>query len=164
MWRIVRIGCVCDHFSITNILLNGCCSLQHPDPKTMQINLTGFLNSKNALNFMTELWELLTSAQENIAGIPAAFLETKKEEIRKRQVSLRRNGWGVRGDRGDGELRWAWGGTRDAGMVGVRGDRGGGGSRAAMGYIHLYTQYFNCPRFSGRCCIVCRLHGNTTSN
>ena len=52
----------------------------------MQINLTGFLNAKNAFAFMGSLWELLTSAQENIAGIPAAFLEQKKEEIKKRQV------------------------------------------------------------------------------
>ena len=60
---------------------------QNPNPKTMQINLTGFLNAKNAMRFMGELWELLTSAQENIAGIPAAFLEQKKEEIKKRQVA-----------------------------------------------------------------------------
>ena len=59
---------------------------QNPNPKTMQINLTGFLNAKNAMRFMSELWDLLTSAQDNIAGIPAAFLEQKKEEIKKRQV------------------------------------------------------------------------------
>ena len=62
--------------------------LQNPNPKTMQINLTGFLNAKNAMRFMSELWELLTSAQDNIAGIPAAFLEQKKEEIKKRQVHI----------------------------------------------------------------------------
>lgn len=54
----------------------------------MQINLTGFLNGKNAREFMGELWPLLLSAQENIAGIPSAFLELKKEEIKQRQVSL----------------------------------------------------------------------------
>lgn len=52
----------------------------------MQINLTGFLNAKNARVFMGELWELLCSAQENIGGIPAKFVEQKKEEIKKRQV------------------------------------------------------------------------------
>lgn len=52
----------------------------------MQINLTGFLNGKNAREFMGELWPLLLSAQENIAGIPSAFLELKKEEIKQRQV------------------------------------------------------------------------------
>ena len=53
----------------------------------MQINLTGFLNGKNAREFMGELWPLLLSAQENIAGIPSAFLELKKEEIKQRQVN-----------------------------------------------------------------------------
>jgi len=59
---------------------------QHPDGKEMQINLTGFLNAKNARVFMHELWELLISAMDNIGGIPAKFLEQKKEEIKKRQV------------------------------------------------------------------------------
>lgn len=64
------------------------CVLQHPDSKMMQINLTGFLNGKNAREFMKDLWPLLLSAQENIAGIPSAFLEQKKEEIKQRQVSF----------------------------------------------------------------------------
>jgi serine/arginine repetitive matrix protein 1 len=54
----------------------------------MQINLTGFLNAKNARSLLHELWDLLCSAQENISGIPTAFVEQKKEEIKKRQVSL----------------------------------------------------------------------------
>ena len=61
---------------------------QFPDPKDMQINLTGFLNGKNARIFMQELWGLLASAQENIGGIPAVFLEQKKEEIRQKKVGL----------------------------------------------------------------------------
>ena len=60
--------------------------LQYPDGRDMQINLTGFLNSRNARTFMGELWVLLISAQENISGIPTKFLEQKKEEIKKRQV------------------------------------------------------------------------------
>ena len=62
--------------------------LQFPDGKDMQINLTGFLNAKNARQFMCELWDLLLSAMDNIGGIPAKFLEQKKEEIKRRQVSL----------------------------------------------------------------------------
>lgn len=54
----------------------------------MQINLTGFLNGKNARDFMGDLWVLLLSAQESVGGIPAEFLEQKKEEIKKRQVGL----------------------------------------------------------------------------
>lgn len=61
---------------------------QFPDPKDMQMNLTGFLNGKNARIFMQELWDLLVSAQENIGGIPAVFLEQKKEEIRQKKVCL----------------------------------------------------------------------------
>lgn len=72
------------------------CVLQHPDSKMMQINLTGFLNGKNAREFMKDLWPLLLSAQENIAGIPSAFLEQKKEEIKQRQVRFSKwwkQGW-----------------------------------------------------------------------
>ena len=54
----------------------------------MQINITGFLQAKNARVFMKELWELLVSAQQNIGGIPSAFLEKKKEEIRQRKVII----------------------------------------------------------------------------
>ena len=50
------------------------------------MNLTGFLHGKNARIFMQELWELLTSAQESIGGIPTKFLEQKKEEIRQKKV------------------------------------------------------------------------------
>jgi serine/arginine repetitive matrix protein 1 len=34
------------------------------------------------------LWELLLSAQDSVSGIPGQFLEQKKEEIKKRMVSL----------------------------------------------------------------------------
>ena len=59
----------------------------NPDSKMMQINLTEFLNGKNAREFTGELRPLLLNAQENIAGIPSAFLELKKEEIKQRQVN-----------------------------------------------------------------------------
>lgn len=52
----------------------------------MQINLTGFLNPKNARLFLHDLWALLCSAQENIGGIPEKFIAQKKEEIKKKQV------------------------------------------------------------------------------
>ena len=54
----------------------------------MQMNLTGFLYGKNARVFMQELWDLLSSAQDNVGGIPAGFLEEKKEEIRQMKVML----------------------------------------------------------------------------
>ena len=37
---------------------------------------------------MGELWTHMMSAQENIGGIPADFLEKKKEEIRQRKVCI----------------------------------------------------------------------------
>lgn len=52
----------------------------------MQINLTGFLNGRNARSFMGELWDLLVSAQESVTGIPEAFLQQKKDQIKKRLV------------------------------------------------------------------------------
>ena len=62
--------------------------LQFPDPKQMQLNLTGFLHGKNARLFMQELWDLLISAQQNTSGIPTVFLEKKKEELRQKKVCV----------------------------------------------------------------------------
>ena len=61
---------------------------QNPDPKEMQMNLTGFLHSKYARIFLQELWDLLLSAQETVGGIPAKFVEQKKEEIRLKKVVM----------------------------------------------------------------------------
>jgi len=57
-------------------------TLQTPDPKKMQINLTGFL-TKSTPVFMSALWELLIEAQDSPAGIPRTFVEEKKEEMRR---------------------------------------------------------------------------------
>jgi len=62
---------------------------QEPDPKHLQINITGFL-AKDATQFVLELWQLLISAQNNIVGIPPEFLEKKKEEIRARKAEQER--------------------------------------------------------------------------
>ena len=50
------------------------------------MNLTGFLYGNKARLFMKELWNHLSSAQENVSGIPKEFLEEKKEEIRQMKV------------------------------------------------------------------------------
>ncbi|KAI8136798.1 PWI domain-containing protein, partial [Fennellomyces sp. T-0311] len=55
-----------------------------PDPKMMQINLTGFLE-KSTQGFILELWRLLLSAQDSVSGIPKQFLEEKKKEILRTQ-------------------------------------------------------------------------------
>ncbi|KAI3620667.1 hypothetical protein CBS9595_002634 [Malassezia furfur] len=57
-------------------------SEQFPDPRKMQISLTGFLE-KRARPFMAELWSLLLSAQDSVAGIPRAFVEQKKREMQQ---------------------------------------------------------------------------------
>ena len=54
------------------------------DPKVMQVSLTGFLE-KHTSSFMRDLWDLLLSAQGNKTGIPTAFLEKKKEELRAKK-------------------------------------------------------------------------------
>ncbi|KAI7852106.1 hypothetical protein BDC45DRAFT_485795 [Circinella umbellata] len=64
---------------------------KNPDPKMMQINLTGFLE-KNTQPFILELWKLLSSAQQSKSGIPQKFLEEKKQEImrnKEHQESLK---------------------------------------------------------------------------
>lgn len=55
------------------------------DPKLMQLNLQGFLE-KNTSSFMKELWSLLISAAENPSGVPAEFIEKKKEELRQKKA------------------------------------------------------------------------------
>merc|ERR1712178_368450 len=58
---------------------------QFPDPKTLQINMTGFLNAKKARDLVGELWPMLVSACENGTGIPTVILEKKKREIEDRE-------------------------------------------------------------------------------
>lgn len=55
-----------------------------PDPRKVQIQLTGFLESQTSV-FMGELWTLLLSAQESPGGIPAIFVQQKKEELRTKR-------------------------------------------------------------------------------
>eukprot|EP01138_Halocafeteria_seosinensis_P004740 gb/GECG01004847.1/.p1 GENE.gb/GECG01004847.1/~~gb/GECG01004847.1/.p1 ORF type:complete len:342 (+),score=73.16 gb/GECG01004847.1/:1-1026(+) len=57
--------------------------LQHPDPKELQLNLTGFLEN-NSASFVLELWKMLLSAQDNPTGIPEQMLQQKKEELMSR--------------------------------------------------------------------------------
>ncbi|KIM70671.1 hypothetical protein SCLCIDRAFT_76017, partial [Scleroderma citrinum Foug A] len=53
-----------------------------PDPKKMQINLTGFLTSSTPA-FMTALWDLLLESQDSPGGVPTSMVEAKKEELRR---------------------------------------------------------------------------------
>ncbi|KAJ2484824.1 Serine/arginine repetitive matrix protein 1, partial [Coemansia sp. RSA 2320] len=56
-----------------------------PDPKAMQVNLTGFLESKTQ-EFMQSLWTLLLEAQKGLGGMPESLIRSKVEEIRRQRV------------------------------------------------------------------------------
>lgn len=56
-----------------------------PDPRKLQLSLTGFLEKSTPI-FMSELWSLLLSAQNSIGGIPQQFVEKKKEEMRQAKL------------------------------------------------------------------------------
>ena len=88
----VLIGLVCNMLE----------SSTHPDPRELQVTLTGFLE-KEASTFVQELWKLLVSAQDSSTGIPAALLEEKKAQISAQQRSDRaalssRGSYGQGGD------------------------------------------------------------------
>jgi len=58
---------------------------QFPDPRHLQVNITGFLEH-DASDFCKELWKHLNSAQNSIAGIPPQFLAKKKIDILNRKA------------------------------------------------------------------------------
>ncbi|KAJ1769714.1 hypothetical protein IW138_003739 [Coemansia sp. RSA 986] len=55
-----------------------------PDPKLMQVNLTGFLESKTQ-EFMQGLWKVLLEAQKSTTGIPESFIQKKIEELKQKR-------------------------------------------------------------------------------
>jgi len=59
------------------------------NPKSTQINLTGFLEEK-AMIFMTELWNLLLISQKSEGGIAPGFIQAKRVEILKHKEEVKR--------------------------------------------------------------------------
>ncbi|GAB1518896.1 hypothetical protein RhiTH_001961 [Rhizoctonia solani] len=141
-----------------------------PDPKVMQINLTGFLESKTPA-FMSSLWALLLEAQDSPAGVPASFVQEKKEELRQKHEAderalaeaRRRGEHDLRLDeirqRERGERRGRGGGRgggdsfrgrgRDSGW-GNRGGGGGGGGRGDVRHVAApYLEVEAGPRLHG---------------
>ncbi|GAB1213773.1 hypothetical protein ATERTT37_002926 [Aspergillus terreus] len=57
-----------------------------PDIKSLQIQLTGFLD-KDTAKFCKELWSLCLSAQENPQGVPKELLEAKKLELIQEKIA-----------------------------------------------------------------------------
>ncbi|KAJ2869018.1 Serine/arginine repetitive matrix protein 1 [Coemansia aciculifera] len=60
-----------------------------PDGKAMQVNLTGFLESKT-VEFMQSLWTLLLEAQKGLGGVPESLIRGKVEEVRQQRVEQER--------------------------------------------------------------------------
>lgn len=60
--------------------------IQQPDIKSLQIQLTGFLD-KDTPKFCKELWDLCLSAQKSPNGIPQELLEAKKQELIQEKVN-----------------------------------------------------------------------------
>ncbi|CAO1612624.1 unnamed protein product [Parajaminaea phylloscopi] len=103
----------------------------HPDPRKLQVSITGFLESSTPV-FMAELWTLLLSAQESVGGIPKEFVEKKKEEMRlareRDAAAIRAAGQGA--NRLPGRPSSSRGGFRDQrGNVTERSRDAGWGSR-----------------------------------
>jgi serine/arginine repetitive matrix protein 1 len=74
---------------VIGLVVNTLSGTPKPDPKQMQLDLTGFLEKQTA-GFMEELWTLLADAQQNVHGIPTAFVEKKKQELaaKERKVNV----------------------------------------------------------------------------
>ncbi|KAH7171191.1 PWI domain-containing protein [Dactylonectria macrodidyma] len=61
---------------------------RYPDIKSLQIQLTGFLD-KDTAPFCKDLWRLLLSAQDSPQGVPKELLEAKKLELIQEKVLIR---------------------------------------------------------------------------
>lgn len=62
-----------------------------PDIKSLQIQLTGFLD-KDTASFCKDLWKLLLSAQTSPQGVPKELLEAKKQELMQEKVCRTQHG------------------------------------------------------------------------
>lgn len=62
-------------------------TMPQPDIKSIQIQLTGFLD-KDTPTFCKDLWKLLLSAQASPQGVPKELLEAKKMELMQEKVGL----------------------------------------------------------------------------
>ncbi|KJR84861.1 serine/arginine repetitive matrix protein 1 [Sporothrix schenckii 1099-18] len=126
-----------------------------PDIKSLQIQLTGFLESQTP-EFCKELWTLLLSAQSSPQGIPRELLEAKKMELIQEKIEAEKAADEARrkrsevgrfdrdrpprgGDRGDSWRGGAGGGRRGndsrRGRRSFRGNDGsvGGGGQGGRG-------------------------------
>ncbi|OHF04326.1 hypothetical protein CORC01_00178 [Colletotrichum orchidophilum] len=75
-----------------------------PDIKSLQIQLTGFLD-KDTAQFCRELWKLFLSAQTSPQGVPKELLEAKKLELIQEKMEADRAADEARRRRGDLDRR-----------------------------------------------------------
>ncbi|KAK8083051.1 PWI domain-containing protein [Apiospora saccharicola] len=70
---------------VTELCFNLVEGSRYPDIKSMQIQLTGFLD-KDTAPFCKELWKLFLSAQGSPQGVPKELLEAKKAELIQEKI------------------------------------------------------------------------------
>ncbi|KAH0292400.1 hypothetical protein M436DRAFT_70039 [Aureobasidium namibiae CBS 147.97] len=74
---------------VINLLFDLLEGSKNPDVKSLQIQLTGFLE-KDAAPFCKELWNLCLNAQKSDTGIPQQLVEAKKLELLQEKVEQER--------------------------------------------------------------------------
>ncbi|OTB18422.1 hypothetical protein K445DRAFT_248995 [Daldinia sp. EC12] len=75
---------------VTELCFNLIEGSRYPDIKSMQIQLTGFLD-KDTASFCKDLWNLCLSAQSSPQGVPKELLEAKKLELIQEKTRLLKN-------------------------------------------------------------------------
>lgn len=145
--------------------------MQTPDPRKLQLSLTGFLESKTPV-FMSELWTLLLSAQKSVGGIPQEFVERKKQELREAREkdagAIRDSGvihyqgragaeLGSRaGERGRGRGRGRGGSRWDGGRSQEFRDRQGNVTQRVQdsGWVSRALQHLYCQSHTDLCVYI----------
>ncbi|KAI4730771.1 hypothetical protein E4T49_01237 [Aureobasidium sp. EXF-10728] len=89
---------------VINLLFDLLEGSKNPDVKSLQIQLTGFLE-KDAALFCKELWNLCLSAQKSDTGIPQQLVEAKKLELLQEKVEQERAIEAARQRRDDERIR-----------------------------------------------------------
>ncbi|KAG9756892.1 hypothetical protein KCU73_g4689, partial [Aureobasidium melanogenum] len=89
---------------VINLLFDLLEGSKNPDVKSLQIQLTGFLE-KDAAPFCKELWNLCLSAQKSDTGIPQQLVEAKKLELIQEKVEQERAIEAARQRREDERIR-----------------------------------------------------------
>ncbi|KAM3147192.1 hypothetical protein pb186bvf_000908 [Paramecium bursaria] len=74
---------------IVNYLEQQADEIKGPDPKELTILITGYFE-KNAMPFMTDLWNLLLSAQDQQNGVAIQIQDQKQQQLQRKKEQLQR--------------------------------------------------------------------------